>query len=286
MNSADNKRELVNTLMAVLPDRRIQLRTVDHLRLFVPNGISEAQTFDANNVGSRLGHHNDCFLVNQSDAGTYAWNDPQRTTDRNYLSSMSQYFPVGGEMCGDVPEAGFDPYNRRTPQGQLEEFARFNWSWISNDFGNVDRWRSEGCYDEVARRLGYRFRLVRAVIPEQLSRGGSFRLGLEIANDGFASPIKPRNVRIVLRNTASGEIFTFPINSDPRFWEPDKTQALVLEATLPGGIPTGDYQVLLHLPDPAPSLASRPEYAIQLANLNVWEATTGYNSLQHTLRVQ
>lgn len=118
MNSADNKRELVNALLAALPpDRRVQLRTVDHLRLFVPNGMTEQQAFDPSFIGSRLGHHNDCFMVNQSDAGTYAWGDPQRTIDRNYLQGMSKYMPIGGEMCGDVPEAGSDPYNRRTPRG-------------------------------------------------------------------------------------------------------------------------------------------------------------------------
>jgi hypothetical protein len=111
-------------------------------------------------------------------------------------------------------------------------------------------------------------------------------MGLEIANDGFANPIKPRGVRVVLRNLASKQVYTFPINTDPRFWEPDKTQALMLDATLPGDIPTGDYEVLLHLPDPAPNLANRPEYAIRLANPNVWEAATGYNLLQHTLKVQ
>lgn len=38
--------------------------------------------------------------------------------------------------------------------------------------------------------------------------------------------------------------------------------------------------------DPHQTIAARPEYAIRLANPNVWEASTGYNSLQHTLRVQ
>lgn len=32
-------------------------------------------------------------------------------------------------------------------------------------------WRSEGCYPEIARRLGYRLRLVRASFPRSIRRG-------------------------------------------------------------------------------------------------------------------
>lgn len=285
MNSADNKRELVNALLAALPsDRRVQLRTVEHLRLFVPGGISETQAFDANFIGSRLGHHNDCFMVNQSDAGTYAWGDPQRTTDRNYLSSMSKYMPIGGEMCGDVPEAGSDPYNRRTPQGQLDELARFNWSWISNDFGNIDRWRQWGIYDTIARKLGYRFVLTQSVVPEVAS-GGRLRLSFTVRNDGWAAPFNPRPVRVVLRNTQSRQVYSLSVNADPRRWFAGGTQTIEVDQPLPAGITPGSYEVLLHFPDPYPSIAARPEYAIRLANPEVWEATTGYNKLNQTVRV-
>ena len=44
-------------------------------------------------------------------------------------------------------------------------------------------------------------------------------------------------------------------------------------------MPNGEYQVLLNLPDPTTSLHNRPEYSIRLANQDVWEASTGYNSL-------
>jgi hypothetical protein len=50
-------------------------------------------------------------------------------------------------------------------------------------------------------------------------------------------------------------------------------------------MPKGNYAVLLNLPDPMASLRDRPEYSIQLANTNAWEASTGYNSLNHTVSV-
>jgi hypothetical protein len=42
---------------------------------------------------------------------------------------------------------------------------------------------------------------------------------------------------------------------------------------------------LLNLPDSAAALRSRPEYAIQLANNNTWEAAIGFNNLNHAVSV-
>jgi hypothetical protein len=41
----------------------------------------------------------------------------------------------------------------------------------------------------------------------------------------------------------------------------------------------------LSIPDADTALASRPEYAIRLANENTWESTTGYNNLNYTLNI-
>jgi hypothetical protein len=47
----------------------------------------------------------------------------------------------------------------------------------------------------------------------------------------------------------------------------------------------GEYDILLHLPDTAPSLRDRPEYAIRFANPGVWEPATGLNRLAETATV-
>ncbi|RDI95645.1 DUF4832 domain-containing protein [Meiothermus sp. QL-1] len=282
--SNDDLRAIVYRLAEVLPqNRKIQLRYVHTLRLFVPQGFSEAQAFDPNHIASRLGHHNDCFMVNQSDAGTYAWDNPQRDIDRNYLQSMTRYMPVGGEMCGDVPEAGYDPYDRRSPQGQLAELARFNWSFIANDFGNIDRWRQWGIYGTIESRLGYRLALVESVVPE-VAEGRRLRARITLRNEGWAAPFNPRPVRLVLRNTQGGQVYSLNLEADVRRWYAGTTQTLQIDQPL-SGVPAGSYELLLHLPDPAPSLERRPEYAIRLANQGVWEASTGYNRLNQTIRV-
>jgi len=40
------------------------------------------------------------------------------------------------------------------------------------------------------------------------------------------------------------------------------------------------------MPDNATTLNANPNFSIQLANNNTWEATTGYNKLQGTLTVK
>jgi hypothetical protein len=54
---------------------------------------------------------------------------------------------------------------------------------------------------------------------------------------------------------------------------------------IPDDFPAGDYEMLLNLPDAYASIAPRPEYSIRLANNDVWEAATGYNKLNHTIKV-
>jgi hypothetical protein len=294
-NGLDNdtdRRAVVDALINILPaDRKVQIRYVEALRLLAPNGISEVQAF-SDPLLSRIGHHNDCFMVNDRDAGTYgfSWrsipNMSQRIREeRAYLETNIKYMPVGGEMCGDVPETGTDPFNRRTPEGQLAEFARFGWSWIANDFGYVNRWREWGIYDTISRQLGYRLSLVESAIPE--TSKGNLQMSLTLKNTGWAAPVNPRSVRIVLRDVAApSKVFSLETNTEVRKWYAGGTYTLSIDQALPANIPAGNYQVLLHLADPYTTLSARPEYAIRLANPNVWEANTGYNNLNQTVKVE
>jgi hypothetical protein len=61
--------------------------------------------------------------------------------------------------------------------------------------------------------------------------------------------------------------------------------SLTVTAGLPQSMPPGRYELLLSLPDPCPALRGRPDYSIRLANKGVWEESTGYNSLGHTVNV-
>ena len=92
---------------------------------------------------------------------------------------------------------------------------------------------------------------------------------------------------------AASEIKALPIFDDtvstPSFSvasESGKNPSTGSTIRCPANLVSGQYDVLLALPDPAPSLHDRPAYAIQLANQNVWEDRTGFNALGQTINIQ
>jgi len=142
--------------------------------------------------------------------------------------------------------------------------------------------------DGRARRLGYRFRLIDAIIPLNAVSSAPFSVIARITNEGFARPYNPRDLELVLRHTVSGAVTRIRVGqSDIRLVlpGPGETTTLTLTAQLPMSLASGDYDVLLNLPDPAPTLNARPEYSIRLANEGVWEPATGYNRLLATITV-
>ena len=288
----DNRREVLEGILNVVPtSRMVQLRTpfykykvygtlVGSPALPVPLNASNAH--DGSYI-ARTGHHNDCFLGNETDAGTYGvW--VSIADDKAYVAAETNYVPMGGEVC--EPGSG---QSRFDCQSAMKEMAQFHWSYLNVETGNSSRavydgWDTGGCLPEIKRRLGYRFALVQGTYPEKVTSGGAFSMAIQLQNDGWSSPINPRLVNLVLRKTGTGDIYTIPLTEeDPRFWLAGTTQTI--NHTLIANVPPGNYELLLHLPDAEPTLSARPESAIRLANDGVWEETTGYNNLRHTLTV-
>ena len=149
-----------------------------------------------------------------------------------------------------------------------------------------DRWIKDGAYGSFAKKLGYRFRLVRAELPKTLRPGSGYEVQIEMANDGFARVTNPRAFELILRGPV-----TYAVRLDDgrgnSLWlsGPGETKTLAFTAGLPADIPPGDYEMLLNLSDPQPSLANRPDYSIRLANDKVWEARSGFNRLLHTIQI-
>jgi hypothetical protein len=163
--------------------------------------------------------------------------------------------------------------------------------WPSNDgYAVQTAWKNNGDYDEVCRRQGYRFRLIKAIVPDACGPGNALTLSIDMTNDGWAGIMNPRGLEIILRNKSNGALYELSIDGDGkgnRMWLPrsGETRTLSITGGVPADIPEGMYDALLNLPDPYPSIHSRPEYAIRLANTNTWEAATGYNKLNATVTV-
>lgn len=290
-----DRREVVEKMLAVLPaERMIQLRAPRYkYEIFsrtTPLGAGEAH--NGTNI-ARTGHFNDCFLASATDFGTYT--NPM--ADKDYLDDETLYVPMGGETCNNTTDDS-PPSNRSrcyTADGgaAIEELSRFHWSYLNQDYnravldapGTSFTWAADGCLDEVKRKLGYRFVLTDGHFPGTASKSVGLRVSFRVRNDGWAAPFNRRGVEIVLKS-AGGATYRLPLPAtvDPRKWYSGKTITVTQTLSLLS-VPTGTYSIWLNMPDPESTLATVPDYSIQVANTGTWDSSTGYNSLNATVTV-
>ena len=276
-----NRRALLDALLTAVPqDRCIQLRTplfkTGYVGSTAPLTASEAYTGTAK---ARLAHHNDAFLENYGDLGTYT----DTATQKPYLSQETLYVPVGGESCilDENVAATNASYQKTTG-----EMSRLHWTFIQSGYSSVvtNRWRNDGTFDELNRRLGYRYQLVNGTYSDQVAQGGKLSVNMQIRNAGYAPLYNERHAYIVLKN--GSRQYSLRLQSDPRRWLPNNEVATVNEQlTVPANVPAGTYQLYLHMPDAYASLASDTRYSVRFANTGVWDSSTGMNNLNASVTV-
>lgn len=277
LNNTTSRRTVTYALLDALPlKRNVVVRTPDYKRkIFQINTPLDSLEAFSGTRRSRVGAHNDCFLADATDYGTYVYNDIEG--DKNYLNQDNRYVPQGGETCCDCGYAGCS--------NSLVDLARMRYSILNKDYhpSVLSRWVTEGCMDEVKRRLGYRFELLEATISDSIKPSGIFNLNFQITNKGFASPFNPRNLEIILRDNSNNHKYRLVTDVDPRFWMAGDTMFVNVTGGIPANMSEGNYSAYLFLADPEYRLHDNPDYAIRLANSNVWEDSTGYNSLNHSI---
>src|SRR5690606_32773975 len=67
--------------------------------------------------------------------------------------------------------------------------------------------------------------------------------------------------------------------SDARRWAAGETSELEVRVRLSASTRAGEHTLALWLPDAAPALRARPDYAIRTANEGTWDAADGWNVL-------
>ncbi len=285
-NGLDNMRDrtdIMKALLAALPRNRMVTIRYPLYKQYIFNRSEPtpaAEAFGKTDY-ARVGHTNDCFLVNEHDAGTYL----QESRDgrlggynpaiKEYVARDTRFVPMGGETCG--------MHERTACDNAVAEMEKLHWTFLNYDYhkGVIERWKREGCFDQIARRLGYRFELIESRFPQTLNAGEVMNFHLKLRNVGFASLFNPRPVVLVLDGPANYRV-NLPI--DPRWWAPGEESTITARLMLPAGMPAGEYTLALWMPDAFESLRNRPEYAVRFANRNVWDAKKGYNKLG-TLRI-
>lgn len=276
-----DRRKVVDGLLKALPkDRQVELRTpAFKMKMYgvtLADTITVATAHDGSDL-SRLAGHNDCYLASSNDTGTF--DDKRGTGDWKLWDAETRYTIMGGETCGT------SQYSKC--ENTLQRMAEQHWSYLNIGYhqGVISGWRSEGCFNEISARLGYRLALKNAFFtPDSKAvAGGEYRVVLNIANEGWAAPMNPRGVELVL--AGGGKEYTYKIDSDPRFWFENTVTTLATTIDLPSDLAAGEYKLYLNLPDGYASLAENPLYSIRLLNHNIWDEKKGYNLL-HTFSVQ
>ena len=298
LHPLDKRKAVIDAVLDMTPkDRMTQLRYPMFKQFSYGGPLTDSQAYNQTPI-ARIGHHNDAFLRDANDGGTFKSSmQGQKTTNycgsypggenpcwRDYLGKDTRFVPVGGEAGtqSSTPSQFADCSNA------LLQLSNMHWSFIHDGYSKVtlDHWVKQGCMPEIRRRLGYRFVLSKLNVSRQVAPGERMTFKLELRNEGFAAPFNPRPAVLVLKEKKTGHQREIPLTSvDPRRWLPGQAINVDAQVTIPGNLPQGTYNLYLWLPDAAQSLRTKPEYAIRLANQNVWQSGTRLNLLFNNLIV-
>lgn len=277
----DSRRQVVDALLDAVPaDRMIQLRTPLFKTGYM--GDTKALTSEEAFTGTpraRLGQHNDAFLYDYDNMGTYT----DTATQKPWLAQETLYVPIGGET--DITELN-KAKKWATYEKTTAEMSRLHWTFIQSGYAETttNMWRENGTFDELNRKMGYRYQLVSGTYGSEVKQGEKLSVNIKLKNVGYAPLYNERPAYIVLKN--GGKTYSLKLASDPRRWLPNGVETVINEQlTVPSTIPAGTYQLYLHLPDAYTKLASDTRYSIRFANTGVWEETTGMNKLNASVTV-
>lgn len=249
-------------IMELAPNRMVAFRTPTIQRQIAgAAALTAAKAYDGS-VVARAAAHNDCFLSDATDYGTYI----NSTTDYTYLENQSKFTFDGGETCS------LTTFSACT--NAMATMKKFHFNYLNADYNQdvTASWQSNGCLDEVKRKLGYRFEMVSSDIAN-----GTLTLTLQ--NVGYANVFNNRKAYLVYRNTATGAETSVELNTNVRLWNAGTTTR-ILHTLNQSTVPNGTYQLFLNIPDL--KNASNPNFSIRCGNTGTWDATKGYNILNQT----
>ncbi len=271
-------RWIINDLLQYVPDNRFILVRYPGKKQAIfggdPVNSSEAYTDIAK---ARVGHHNDCFLASSDDVGTYQTFGTSSSVEalKTYLSLDTEYLPIGGETCS--AQHG----HRFSCDTAVAEMEQLHWTYLNREYykGALDIWSESGCINEIDLRLGYRFELLSARLPDALVKGSRQTAEFRIRNVGFSRAHNYRKAYLRLfqeeqiianlelenmdiRKIGGGETLTFSAN----FFVPDD-------------VPEQTVSVALWLPDEDSRNWNNSRFSIRLAyqqNENDWAEMSSF----------
>lgn len=172
-------------------------------------------------------------------------------TTFSVVHSNSELDPCGGSIYGSIDSWKATPFTA----DMLKAYG------LPCDESYFLRRPLPSAYEYIRDHLGYRLEAVRT---EGAFDGKSYTGKAVARNVGFARPINPRQVYLVLYNK-KGEAYEFPTGIDARKFQPWEEVEISLNGELPSDASKGKYKAALWLPDEEESIRYRPEYSIAFA---------------------
>ena len=282
----NNRRKVIDALFQYAPtDRFILFRypmiKAEYLNDYTP--LTSAEGFSGS-VKARMGCHNDAFLNNYGNDGTYVGWDEEKSDDpvvRQYVATETLYVPNGGETNVESKSTAEKVYTQAP-----SEMSTYHWSFCGRTYAQqvTNLWRSSGIFDTLNIHMGYRYNLQDGQFSDEAAPGGKANVTIRLCNAGYAPIYNERPVFLVLKN--GSKTYSLPLAADPRRWLPNNARSAINEqVAIPSDMPEGTYHLYLHLPDKYASIASDARYAVRLANADVWDENTGYNDLKATITI-
>ncbi len=250
--------------------------------------LTEATAYSGSRL-SRTGWHDDAFLALPDDMGTFAERGWNRQRELEWCRRHGRFTPFGGETVGPAANTPIDQV--------IREMELFHATYLNIAYHPrvLRRWKEtkhggENTFNEIARRLGYRFVARQLTYTPSVNRGAMLRFDLTLANVGFASPHLPRDVAIgVWRGDETKPSITSTVSgADPRRWGTEAGEIHVRGAIrIPPDAAPGTYRLGLLLADRSERLRGDGRYAIRLGNDDVrFSDRTGWNELADSIAVR
>lgn len=301
-NTGDNRRQIKDALIAAIPaDMFVAFRR--------PNFVGPADITNSYNFGDwhtrhatiddfgttgqygQLALHDDGIVVDAANGSWWDSYDGTTTTQDHLIASgITLITPTGGETDRIGPGTdGLNSYNDGANSvAVLEEMHA---DYLNADFYDLilQKWQTQGYFQEISRRLGYRYELVSAQAPSVVSAGATMNLQLTMNNVGFGAIYHKRPLKVVFIPSGGGATLTATALADARFDLPmggDSGTVIGLSFTAPAGLVDGQsYALAVMLPDNSPYLENRVGHKIRFANTGLWDATNGWNRLNMNVTV-
>lgn len=279
-----NRRKVIEYLFENVPEDRFILFRYpmiqqEYLRDKQP--LTEEEGFSGTQK-ARMGCHNDAFLHDWGNMGTYASDDESDDPAmRQYVATQTLYTPNGGETNIDDDDKLAEKRYKEAPS----EMSKYHWSFCGSTYATpvTGRWRNSGLFDTLNIHMGYRYNLLEGQYSDEVAPAGKMNVTIRVRNDGYAPIYNKRTAYIVLKGA---DTYVLPLKSDPRRWLPNGVVSAINEQVeIPQNAKEGTYQLYLWLPDEYESIKNDPRYAVRLANKDVWDSETGMNKLNASVTI-